>query len=221
MMPLINIDDYYNIQFYNETKEALKNNGVEFREFINTKPPYNFSIQCDEVPLFINYDLVSRQQEMYYVNIIKPLTPNKEYIYERRESFTNKKAINHYAVNDALKSGEKSGEGIFFTANKEEILRISKEFPRKIFYFGKYYNNKYKLFFSDSLIIKNYIDSDQILVESKSFKHITELEIKLNYDIFKLSDRLLKLSETPFVKNGRFYPISSVVPEISGKYSLS
>lgn len=220
-MPLINIDDYYNIQFYNETKEALKNNGVEFREFINTNPPYNFAIMCDKEPVYINFDTVNRPQERYYVNIIRPLTPNQEYLYERRESFTNKKAINHYAINDALKSGQKSGEGIFFTANKEEILRISKEFPRKIFYFGKYYNNKYKLFFSDSLIIKNYIDSDQILVESKSFKHITDLEIKLNYDIFKLSDRLMKLSETPFVKDGKFYPISSVVPEISGKYSLS
>ena len=220
-MPLINIDDYYNIQFYNETKEALKNNGVEFREFINTVPPYNFAIMCDKEPVYVNFDKVNRPQERFYVNIIRPLTPNQEYLYERRESFTNKKAINHYAVNDALKLGEKSGEGIFFTANKEEILRISKEFPRKIFYFGKYYNNKYKLFFSDSLIIKNYIDSDQILVESKSFKHITDLEIKLNYDIFKLSDRLMKLSETPFVKDGKFYPISSVVPEISGKYSLS
>lgn len=220
-MAYYTFDDYYDIQFYNETKEALKNNGVNFREFISVNPPFHFYIECDKEPVFLNYDVANRPQERYLVNIVRPLKPSDEYIYERRESFTNKKAVNHYAVNDALRAGEKSGEGIFFTANKEEILRISKEFPRKIYYFGKHYNNKYKLFFADSLIIKNYIDSDQILVESKTFKHITDLEIKLNYDIFKLSDRLLKLSETPFVKDGRFYPVSSVVPEISGKYSLS
>lgn len=218
---LITIDDYYDIRFYNETREALKNNGVDFKEYINAKPPYRYYIDSDEKPSFINFDVATNSQSRWMVNIVRAVTPTSDYIYERRDSFKNTKAIQHYAINDALLAGQKSGEGIFFTAEKDEILRISKEYPRKIYYLGRYFNRRYKVFFTDNLIIKNELNPDQILVESNSFKSITELEVDLNFKIFKMQDRLEKLSESPFVLKGTYYPLRSVRPEVSDMYVLS
>jgi hypothetical protein len=217
----ITIDDFYDIGFYNECKEALKNNKVEYQEFISTIAPYDFVLEVKDAPIFINYSVLKKSQERYLVNIIKPLKPNDEYIYERRESYTNKKAIAHYAVNDALKSCEKSGECVVFTANKDEALAISKEFPRKIWFMGRYFNRKYKIFISDNMLIKNLLAEDQIIISDKRFKNIADIEVELNYNTFKMQDRLLKLSETPYVYKGRFYPINSTRPEISDKYVLS
>ena len=218
---LITIDPYYDIQFYNECKEALKNNNVEFKEFISVKQPFDFYLEVENVPTFINYDEIARSRSRYLVNIITPLKPSEDYIYERRESFTNLKAIKRYAINEPLESAQQSGEGIFFTANKDEILRISKEYPRKIWFMGKYFNHKYRVFFTDNLIVKNYINESQILVESKQFKLVTELESELNFKIFREKDRLEKLSVTPYIKNGIFYPVSSVRPVVTDKFLLT
>lgn len=218
---LITIDDYYDIEFYNETKEALRNNGVEFKEYIITKPPFNYYIEADVKPAFINYDEATSSQAKWMVNIVRALNPNDDYIYERRESYKNTKAIQHYALNDALQAGQNSGQGIFFTATKEEALRISRDYPRKMYFLGRYFNRKYKVFFTDNLIIKNLLNPEQILVESNSFKSITELEVELNFNIFKLHDRLEKLSQSPYVYKGKYYPIKSVRPDVSDMYVLS
>lgn len=220
-MAFITIDDYYDTNFYNETKEALKNNKVPFKEFISSRAPYNFYLQTDDEPKFINYDKSNKSYSRWLVNVIRPLRPNDAYIYERRDTYTNIKAIKHYAINDALQTGQDSGQGVFFTANKEEILRITKDYPRKVYFMGRYFNRRYKVFFADSLMIKNFIDTRDVLVESSSFKLITELEVELNYNIFKEKDRLEKLSETPYVQDGKYYPVKSTVPEISDMYVLT
>lgn len=216
---LITIDPYYNVQFYNECKEALKNNNTDFKEYISTKPPYNFFFEVEENPTFINYDSVAESYGKFLVNLIKPLRANEEYIYQRRESYTNIKAIKHYAINEPLKASEETGQGIFFTANKEEILRISKEFPRKIWFMGKYFNKKYRVFFTDNLLIKNWLNDEQILVEKRNVKNSLDLELELNFKIFKGKDRLEKLSETPYILKGQFYPVS-IRPEITDKYII-
>ena len=217
----ITMDPYYDINFYNECLHALENNDVNFKEYISTKPPYEYYIEIDNKPMFINYDAVNDSYSKWLVNIVKALKPNDDYIYLRRDSIVNLKAINHYAINDALRTGVKTGEGIFFTSTKEDILKISKNFPRKIYYFGRYFNNKYRVFFSDSLLIQNFLNQDQILVSSKSFKSITELEVDLNYNVFHEKDRLEKLSETPYVLNGKYHQINTTKKEIMNRLILS
>lgn len=219
-MSFYSIDEYYDVEFYKQVLEALKNNRVDFKEYISTIAPYNFIIECSDKPSFINYDEVPSNKTRFLVNLITPLTPSSAYIYERRNSIVNLDAVKHYAINDALGSAQITKEGIFFHATKEEILRISKEFPRKIYYFGRYFNNRYNLFFSDSLMIKNYINSEDILVESNNFKMASELETELNFKVFREKARLFKISETPYVINGRYYPISSASQVISKMYTL-
>lgn len=215
----ITIDPYYNIQFYNECKEALKNNNVKFKEYISTKPPYQFYFEVDRTPMFINYDLANQSYTKWLVNTIKALKPVDEYLYQRRDTFSELKGLRQYGLNTPLLESEKTGEGVFFSGNKDQILQISKQYPRKIWFMGKYFSRKYRVFFTDSLMVKNYITSDQILVQSNTFKSPTELEVELNYKIFREKDRLEKISETPFILNGTYYPVS-VRPEISDKFII-
>lgn len=218
-MSIITIDPYYDVNFYNETKEALNNNGVEYQELISLKSPYYFYFEVENNPSFINYDEVNKSYSRNLVTKVKPLKPNDVNLYLRRDSYTALKAIDQYAKNDALRTAEKTGQGIFFTAKKEEILGISNEFQRKIWFMGRYFNRKYMVFFTDNLMVKNFIDPSQVLVESRDVSDVSLLESRLNFEIFREKDRLEKLSETPYIFKGKFYPVS-IRPEISDKYVL-
>lgn len=217
----VTIDPYYDTQFYNQCKEALANNGVQYKEFISVKAPYEFYFEVQNPPTFINYDEAPESYSKWLVNIVTALKPNDDYIYARRDAYANIKAVNHYAINDALRSAAISREGIFFSATKDEVLKISKEYPRKIYYMGRYFNRKYRVFFTDNLIVMNFLRAEQILVQSKDFKLVTELEVDLNWNVFHREDRLVKISETPYVLNGKYYPPTSVRPEIFDRYVLS
>lgn len=216
----ITIDPYYNIQFYNECKEALKNNKIKFREYISTKSPYYFYFEVDQAPTFINYDQADKSYTKWLVNIVKAVKPVDEYLYLRRDSYSELKGLKQYALNTPLISSDRTGQGIFFTSSKEQIINISKTYPRNIWFMGRYFNRMYKVYFTDNLTIKNFINTDQILVESNNFKSPIELEVQLNYKIFREKDRLEKISETPYIKNGLVYSVS-VRPEISDKFIIS
>lgn len=218
---LITIDPFYDVEFYNQCKDALKNNGVAFKEFISTKAPYYFYFEVEQAPTFINYEVAPDAYTKHLISLVTPLRPNDEYILLRREAFTNKKAVDHYGVNDAMGTSLVSGQGVFFTAHKEEILRISKEFPRKLYFMGRYYDRRYKIFFSDSLLIKNFLLPKQILVQSKQVTDPTDLEKELNYKVFLEKDRLEKLSSTPYVLGGSYYPVSNVRPDLTDKFTLT
>lgn len=218
---LITIDPFYNVEFYNQCKSALDNNKIAYKEFVSTKPPYNFYFEVEKAPTFINYEVAPNAYSRHLISLVTPLRPNDEYIYLRREAIVNKQAVDHYGVNDALKSANLTKEGVFFTSNKEEILRISREFPRKLYFMGRYYDRRYKIFFSDSLLIKNFLLPKQILVQSKDVKDVTDLERELNYKVFMEKDRLEKLSTTPYIINGSYYPASNIRPDLTDKFVLN
>lgn len=215
----ITIDPYYNIQFYNECRQALKNNNVKFKEYISTKTPYYFYFEVDSAPTFINYDQAAESYTRFLVNIVKPLKPSDEYIYLRRESFSDTKGVRQYALNEPLISAEKTRQGVFFTGTKEQILSVSKNYPRKMWFMGKYLGRQYKLFFTDHLSIKNFVPPEQILVQNNSFKLVTDLEVELNYKVFHEKDRLEKNSETPYIQNSKYYSVN-IRADISDKFIL-
>ena len=86
---------------------------------------------------------------------------------------------------------------------------------------GRYFNRKYRVFFTDNLIIMNFLRAEQILVKGKDFKSVTDLEVELNWSVFHREDRLVKVSDTPYVLNGKYYPPVGIRPEISDRYVLS
>lgn len=194
------IDNYYDINFYNSAKEALKNNKVDFNEFIEIKPPYNwyFKLPDNLKPVLVNYD--EKEKYRFLVQKVRSLRPNDEYVLQRRTDDSGS-AIQKYIYNDAFR--DSSEYGIFFNINsKDSLLSISKQFPGKIYYLGKYYN-KFRVCLCNNPMIKNYIDQSQILMEKEpEMKEIGRFEAEFNYRVLKLKDSIIKYSETIYAING-------------------
>lgn len=217
----ITIDPYYNTQFYNECKEALKNNNIEVKEFISIKPPYNWYFSLDQKPIMINYDELAYTEERWLVNKVQALRPNEEYILLRRDNDKGPNALLKFVENEPLKEARQSSFAIFFTIkNRDEAQQITKEYPGRIWYFGKYYSNKYKVCLATHPTVKNFIDRSQILLE-KTQEHTSpgKFEAELNWKIFRGNDMLIKFTETPFFENGTYYR-PKIKGDISNKFTI-
>lgn len=195
------LDNYYGVKFYNDTREALKNNQIKFKEFIEIKSPYNWYIKLDDnlKPIMVNYD--EKQKYRFLVQKVKALRSNEEYLLQRREDDAGTN-IKKYIFNDAFRDSEEYG--IFFhIKSKDELLKISREFPGKIYYLGKYYDNKYRVCICNNIMIKNYINPGQILLEkTPEMKEPGKFEAEFNYRVLKLNDYIVKYTETIYAING-------------------
>lgn len=203
----ITIDPYYDVEFYNECLQALKNNNISYKEYINIKSPFNWIIELDEKPIMVNYDIVPPAQEKFLVNKVTPLTDNIEYTLFRRSKDKNNPNMDSFILNDVFKSCKNSKNGVLFNIrSRDHAHQLSKEFPDKIWYLGKYYNNKYRVCMSDNKMIKNFIDRDDILLEY-SGDNIYEFEAEFNWRVLRNKDMLVKYSQTPYFKNGKYHPV--------------
>lgn len=195
------LDNYYSVKFYNQAKEALKNNSIKFSEFIDIKTPYSwyFKLADDIKPIMVNYDEVTKNR--FLVRKVVALRPNEEYILQRRDDDSGNN-IKKYIYNDAFKSVE--DYGIFFNIkSKDELVKLSRQFPGKIYYLGKYYNNKFRVCLCDNSMIKNYILPEQILLEkTPEMKEPGRFEAEFNFRVLKLNDYIIKYNETIYAENG-------------------
>lgn len=215
----ITLDEYYDIEFYNECKETLKNNDVKFKEFISVKPPYNWHFEVQNKPMFVNYDEMSTKDQRWLVNKVQVLRDNEEYLFLRRNNDKGPKALLKFVENEPLKESRKSDYSVFFSVkNREELERISKEYPAKIWYFGKYYRNKYRVCLANNSVIKNFLNPDQILLE-KSDNKPGMFEAELNWKVFRGFDMLEKFTETPYFLDGKYHRVK-IKPEISSRYII-
>lgn len=211
---IFTIDPYYDIAFLNRTLETLKNNRVPYELLIDSKQPYNFYIESPMSPVFLDFDEVPDSRKRFLVSTTKAYTPSNDYIYMPRQNNTGLKGFKHYQQNDVFKAMQKSGEGIILNLSMQQAQEISKEYPRDLYFLGRYLGNTHRLFQADSLLLKNYLDSKHtILVQSSSFTFSTELESYVNYNRFQLKDRILKLDVTPKFRNGKF-----IQPPIRNEY---
>jgi len=212
----ITTDPYYTPQFFNECKEALKNNDVKFNEFINIKAPFDWYFQIDEKPIMVNYDKATDSESRWMVNIVKPLKANEEYLLLRRDNDKGQKALAKFIENKPLRQARKSDYAVFFTVkNREEIETLTKDYPGKVWYMGKYYSNKFRVCLATHSAILNFIDKGQILLEkTNDMTQPGRFEAELNFKIFRGNDYLIKFTETPYFLNGKFNR-----PTIRGDYS--
>ncbi len=217
-MAFITIDPYYDIEFYNHCKEALKNNSVEFREFISIKPPYSWYLELEQNPIMVNYDFASNAETRWLVSTVLPLRAVDEYHYLRRNNDSGRNALLKFIENEPLKESRASDYAVFFTVkNKEELEKITRDYPEKIWYFGKYYNNKYRVCLATHESISGFLSPSQILLEKTSdLSEPGRFESELNWKIFRGSDFLIKFSETPYFESGFYHR-----PKIKGKGYLN
>lgn len=195
------IDNYYDVKFYNDTREALKNNEVKFKEFIDIKAPHNWYFKIDDnlKPIMVNYD--SKQNYRFLVQKVRAIRPNEEYLLQRRDDDTGAN-IKKYILNDAFRDSEEYGL-FFHIKSKDELVKLSRDFPGKIYYLGKYYDNKFRVCLCDNSMIKNYISPAQILLEkTPEMKEPGRFECEFNYRVLKLKDYIIKYTETIYALNG-------------------
>lgn len=205
MNNMFTIDEYYDINGYIEGVQALKNNGVEYKEYILAKAPFHFYINTKNLPIMVNYDILPNNLQQYIVNKVEPTTPSEEYLLARKDSFDGKKGLKEYTLNKYMERINKEEYACFFNIqNKTQALELSDTLGT-IVYFGKYYNNT-KVGLCYNKMIKNLVPLDQILVEKK--KDATQMELDLNYKVFRLNDRLRKFTEQPYFKNGKYKPVN-------------
>lgn len=210
----ITVDPYYDNQFYNECKEALKNNGVKFQQFINIKPPYDWYFKLDEKPVMVNFDEATDSEVRWMVGTVMPLRANEEYLLLRRDNDNGAKALLKFVENEPLKQARTSDYAVFFHAkNREELESITKDYPGRIWYLGKYYSGKYRVCLATHKVVKNFIDKDRILLE-KTDNEPGRFEADFNWKILRGNDMLLKFAETPYFEDGKF-----VRPKIRGDHS--
>lgn len=200
----ITIDPYYSTQFYNECKEALRNNNIEVKEFISIKPPYNWYFSLDQKPIMVNYDELTDTEERWLVNKVQALRPNEEYILLRRDNDKGPKALLKFVENEPLRSARLSDYAVFFTVqNREELESMTKEYPGRVWYLGKYYGNKFRVCLATNKIVKNFLNNNQILLE-KTDNEPGRFEAELNYRVFRGNDMLEKFTETPYFEDGKY-----------------
>jgi len=213
-MAFITIDPYYTTQFYNECLAALKNNSIDYREYINIKPPYNWYLEIEETPILVNYDLATDSESRWMVNTVKPLRPSDEYLLLRRENDKGASALLKFIENEPLKKARLSKYAVFFNVQSyENALSISKEYPGRIWYLGKYYNNKYRVCLALNETIKAFINDSDIILEKEN-NTPGQFEADLNFKVFRKFDRLIKFTETPYFEDGNFKRVN-----IRGEYS--
>jgi len=203
------IDPYTSILQYNESLQALQNNGIDYTEYISLLAPRNWylSIEKNQRPIMINYDNIDGTNWTKLVSKTKPLTANDIYLLYRRGK---KSDIGDYIENDWLRTARKKDSIVFIIKNKEETLKLSKMYGI-IYPIGVYLNGGIKLAICFNKEIKNSITPDRIKLEMGPH-NIGDLEVKINYKILRNQDKIQKWTRTPYFKDGKFYPTSPMSP---------
>jgi len=209
---LFTIDNYYSISQYNESLNALENNGVEYTEYINVLSPYNFFLLLDggQKPIMMNYDTINGNEWRWCVQKVKPVKQNDEVKLYR---ITNKQSnIRDYINNDVFDYALSQDYVIIFNyINKEQLFSLSKPYGL-IFPLGKYINGSIRLAMAFDRNIKNGIPVGDVLLEKQGKQKLGHLEAEINYKILRNQEKIMKWSMTPRFKDGKFIPTNPKTP---------
>lgn len=211
----ITFDPYYDVNQYNEFIAAAKNNYIEYVEFISIRSPYNWYIQIDidDVPRFLNYDVMGSNHERFLVNRVRPRYSNEAYKLVRRET-DNPKDFERFTSSKPLIEAKDEAYVCFFKVfNKEELLSVSKELGNaKIWKVGDKTERKGYVYMTFNPYIKGLIPQGNILLEKNSkgeYNKAGELEYTLNYKILVNEKLDGKGIELEYFQNGKLYPLKS------------
>ena len=202
---LISIDDYYDIDFYNDALMALEENGVQYSEHIlfqNSSIP-KYCLNLPSAPLMVHYNSLLPEEEKYLVSKVIPIDANSSVELYRKHGDFGKGIRKEIYLNDAFLSIENYAAFINISS-KEEALKLSKDIPLKIWYLGKYFN-KYKVCLITSDYFIPALKESQILLEKTEKMSIVRFEQEFNFNVLHRKDRLIKYSKTPYFEGGVFY----------------
>ena len=201
----ISVDDYYDIDFYNDALMALEENGAQYSEHIlfqNSSIP-KYCLNLPSAPLMVHYNSLLPEEEKYLVSKVIPIDANSSVELYRKHGDFGKGIRKEIYLNDAFLSIENYAAFINISS-KEEALKLSKDIPLKIWYLGKYFN-KYKVCLITSDYFIPVLKESQILLEKTEKMSIVRFEQEFNFSVLHRKDRLIKYSKTPYFEGGIFY----------------
>lgn len=194
--------DKYDIKLYNEFLSNLTKHNIDYSEYVCTRDN-KFYLSTQLEPFILDYTLIQNASKMFLISKTKGVNNQDIYQY-RRQKVTASKDNLKLCINDAyqyfIDLNQKQKNSVFYfvnISNKERAEALSKQLGR-LYYFGFYYN-KYRVYLTNNQYTTNYIDPENILVSSND---LFDAEMQLNYNIFRLNDRLKKFSQTPYRENG-------------------
>jgi len=206
------IDPYSDFSQYNQALATLINNNIKYEESIQSISPFLYFIHTDtnQKPMLIDYENMNDTQWRKLLTKTKALVPNDEFLLYRRTDKISSIFLD-VVGNDYMKEVNKSKKVIIFSdLNKGKVQDYSKNIDSKIYMLGKYYS-KYRLYLCFSDEIKNFVSPGNILLEMNSPNNV-KLELKINYDILKNKEKLIKYTRTPYFKDGKLFQTSPVSP---------
>lgn len=206
----ITFDGIYNVQRYNEFVQNIKSYKVLYKEFISIRPPYKWHIQIEEryAPVFLKYQVLTKADEKWLLETMKPLYPNEAYILTRKVSDLPQDFQNFVSPNIFKDIPSADYALVFKYKNKEELLKISKEWGIKIYVLGKH--REWNLAFTFNKYIRNFIFLDQIILEKKKpsdFQKQGEFEQTLNFKKLVKVKFTNKTIDYPFYEDGIWHPL--------------
>lgn len=204
----ITTDPYSDVSSYNYMLEALKNNKVQYKEFISTKPPYNWYINTDYKPIFVNYDNGEKNDMRFLVAKIQPLRPNEEYLLKRRETDGSSAAgIEKFIENSVFSRAKNKYALCFRYKSKQELFQLSQKIKNnKIYLLGTFKGRKLAITYNKYAVEEispSYIMQEK---EENMYNGLGEFEMAINYFGLKKRDKIIKYTQTPYIMNGKYYP---------------
>lgn len=211
----ISFDDYYEVQQYNEFLTAANNNGVEYFEYISSKPPFNWYIKIDEkdLPTFVNFEEASSSTKKWLTNIMKPRRTNEVPKLLRRQT-DNPKDFERFISPKELIEAKSAPYVMFFKSmNREQVMTFSKDLGDvPIYRLGEKTRRKGFIWFCANPYLQGIIPSNQVLLEKTSknqYNKPGELEQVLNYTVLVTEKIEGKGIEMPYFQAGKWHPLRS------------
>lgn len=197
---LISIDKYYNSEFYNRCLTSLTNNKVKVKQFISPVS-LKWFLDVPTLPVMLDFEICPDNEKRFLLSKTIAVYASDQYRLYRRTSdygILNPEMIRaDYMVNNRY--------GCFFhLRNREDGHNLSKAFNTKIFYLGKYYNNKYRLCLCTDPNVKSLLSGSDVLYEKSESISWIQAEYELNQKVFMLRDYLVKFTRTPYFDNHKF-----------------
>lgn len=203
----ITIDPYYDTRFYHQCCSALKNNGVPYKLFVSTRPPYNwyFKISDDNAPKFINYESLNKAEQKYLVSCTKPSLPTDMIkLYRRKVGNWNDQYFMCNAYNDCLNTDCV----VFKLGSRDELMEISDSF--KVYFLGKY--RQFRIFLCNNKLVQNLVPQENILFKSENttVNDLKNMEMEVNYKyLFPYDLKLEKYLTMPYYEKRELHMVTN------------
>lgn len=213
----ITLDQNYSVNEYNQFLENLRQNtDKNYTKHVYYKNPYNIYLNIDFKPLFVKCEVLPKEQEKNLIAMTVPCTPDEENQYRRRQ--TGKQTLN-LCLNDWSSDIQNSEHGyLFYVMNKEELSYLSQNIG-KVYYLGRYYDNKYRICSSTSKYLLDYLPEERILSKKTKKNTVFDMELEINLKVLYLRDKLHKYARTPYYENGK-YVIPTALKQDKSKFVI-